>query len=172
KKDLADFRVHIDNWFSEQSLYDNQSVEKALEKLRESGYVYDKDGATWLRSTDFGDDKDRVLIKQGGSYTYLTPDIAYHKNKYDRGYDQIINVWSADHHGYISRMKAAIQALGLPVDKFDVKIIQIVNLLEEGQTVRMSKRDGTAVSLRELMDEVGVDAVRYYFVMRSNESQL
>lgn len=172
KKDLADFRVYFDNWFSEQSLYDDHKVTEVLEYLRESGYVYDKDGATWLRSTDFGDDKDRVLIKQDGSYTYLTPDIAYHKNKYDRGYDQIINVWGADHHGYISRMKAAIQALGLPVDKFDVKIIQIVNLLEEGQTVRMSKRDGTAVSLRELMDEVGVDAVRYYFVMRSNESQL
>src|SRR5699024_5412457 len=147
-------------------------VTEDLEYLRERGYVYDKDGATWLRSTDFGDDKGRVLIKQDGSCTYLTPDIAYHKNKYYRGYDQIIEVWGADHHGYITLMREAIQALGLAVYKFDVKIIQIVNLLEEGQTVRMSKRDGTAVSLRELMDEVGVDAVRYYFVMRSNESQL
>src|SRR5690625_726093 len=131
KASLHDFGVDFDVYFHEDSLHESGAVGRAVARLREAGHVYDKDGATWLRSTDFGDDKDRVLIKQDGSYTYLTPDIAYHKNKYDRGYDQIINVWGADHHGYISRMKAAIQALGLPVDKFDVKIIQIVNLLEE-----------------------------------------
>src|SRR5699024_2798258 len=124
------------------------------------------------RSTDFGDDKDRVLVKKDGNYTYLTPDIAYHKNKLERGYDQIVNIWGADHHGYIARMRAAIQALGYPSDKMDVKIIQMVNLLESGEEVKMSKRAGKAVALRELVEEVGVDAVRYYFITRSNDSQL
>lgn len=136
------------------------------------GYVYEKDGATWFRSTEFGDDKDRVLIKQDGNYTYLTPDIAYHKNKLDRGFNKIINVWGADHHGYVPRMRAAIQALGYAPEKFDVKIIQMVNLFEKGEKQKMSKRAGTAVSLRELMDEVGVDATRYFFMARSNDSQL
>lgn len=172
KADLQDFRVEFDTWFSEASLYENNKVVEAVEKLKIAGVVYESDGATWLRSTDFGDDKDRVLIKQNGDYTYLTPDIAYHKNKFDRGYDQIINVWGADHHGYIPRMRAAMEALGYPVEAFDVSVIQMVSLLEEGETVRMSKRAGTSVSLRELVNEVGVDAVRYYFVMRSNESQL
>ena len=144
----------------------------ALDKLEEGNYTYEKDGAMWFRTTDFGDDKDRVLIKQDGSYTYLTPDIAYHKDKLDRGFDSIINVWGADHHGYIPRMRAAIQALGYPVERFDVKIIQMVNLFEGGEKVKMSKRTGKAVSLRELMEEVGVDAGRYYFVTRSNDSQL
>lgn len=172
KKDLADFRVHFDNWFSEQSLYDNNKVKEAVQTLKDKNYVYEQDGATWFRSTDFDDDKDRVLIKQGGSYTYLTPDIAYHKNKLERGFDKVINVWGSDHHGYISRMRAAIQALGYPAEKFGVKIIQMVSLFEGGEKIRMSKRTGKAVALRELMDEVGVDAVRYYFMMRSNDSQL
>lgn len=172
KADLKDFRVDFDSWFSEASLYEDDKVAEAVEKLRAAGVVYESEGATWLRSTDFGDDKDRVLIKNNGDYTYLTPDIAYHKNKYDRGYDQIINVWGADHHGYIQRMRAAMEALGYPVSHFDVKVIQMVSLLEGGETVRMSKRAGTSVSLRELVDAAGVDAVRYYFVMRSNESQL
>ncbi|TFJ93391.1 arginine--tRNA ligase [Lentibacillus salicampi] len=171
KKDLADFRVQFDNWFSEQSLYDNDKVTEAVQTLRDGGYVYESDGATWFRSTDFGDDKDRVLIKQDGHYTYLTPDIAYHKDKLERGFDQIINVWGSDHHGYISRMRAAIQALGYPAEKFDVKIIQTVNLFEGGEKVRMSKRTGNAVALRDLMEEVGVDATRYFFVMRSNDTQ-
>ncbi|API91856.1 arginine--tRNA ligase [Virgibacillus pantothenticus] len=170
KKDLQAFGVHFDSWFSERSLYKENKIVETLGKI--AAYTYEKDGATWFRSTEFGDDKDRVLIKQDGSYTYLTPDIAYHKNKLDRGFNQIINVWGADHHGYIPRMRAAIQALGYPVEKFAVKIIQMVNLFENGEKVRMSKRTGKAVALRELMEEVGVDAVRYYFVMRSNDSQL
>ncbi|WP_088052138.1 arginine--tRNA ligase [Virgibacillus dakarensis] len=172
KKDLTDFGVHFDNWFSERSLYKDNKITDALNTLKQGGYIYEKDGATWFRSTEFGDDKDRVLIKQDGGYTYLTPDIAYHQNKLERGFDKIINVWGADHHGYIPRMRAAIQALGYEKEKFAVKIIQMVNLFENGEKIRMSKRTGNAVALRELMDEVGVDAVRYFFVMRSNDSQL
>ncbi|SFE08756.1 arginyl-tRNA synthetase [Lentibacillus persicus] len=171
KKDLSDFRVNFDNWFSEQSLYDNGKVEEAIQTLRNGGYVYEADGATWFRSTDFGDDKDRVLVKQDGNYTYLTPDIAYHKDKFERGFNKVINVWGSDHHGYISRMEAAIQALGYPAEQFAVKIIQTVNLFENGEKVRMSKRTGNAVALRDLMEEVGVDATRYFFVMRSNDTQ-
>ncbi|ASN04030.1 arginine--tRNA ligase [Virgibacillus necropolis] len=172
EEDLADFRVVFDNWFSETSLYTEDKVTKALDILREKNYMYDKDGATWFRSTDFGDDKDRVLIKQDGSYTYLTPDIAYHKDKFNRGYDKVINVWGADHHGYIPRMTAAIQALGYDKENFEVKTIQMVSLFENGEKVKMSKRTGKAVALRELMEEVGIDAVRYFFVTRSNDSQL
>ncbi|MCM3741449.1 arginine--tRNA ligase [Oceanobacillus luteolus] len=173
ERDLKDFQVEFDNWFSERSLYEDNQIQDAIKKLEEGDYVYEKDGATWFKSTAFGeDDKDRVIIKQDGSYTYLTPDIAYHKNKLDRGFDKIINVWGSDHHGYVARMKAAIQALGYSADKFDVKIIQMVNLFEGGEKVRMSKRTGKAVSLRELMDEVGIDATRYFFVSRSNDSQL
>src|SRR5699024_3953529 len=133
---------------------------------------YEKDEATWFRSTALGDDKDRVLVKKDGTYTYLTPDIAYHKNKLHRGFDKIINVWGADHHGYIPRMSAAIQALGYPKDKLSVSIIQMVNVVENGEIVRMSKRTGKAITLRELMDDVGVDAVRYFFIMRSNDAKL
>ncbi len=172
KTDLEAFGVHFDHWFSEQSLYDSGKIKTSLNKLKEAGYTYESEGATWLRSTGFGDDKDRVLIKQDGTYTYLTPDIAYHQNKFERGFDKVINVWGADHHGYVSRMNAAIQALGYPVEKFSVNIIQMVNLFEDGERIRMSKRTGKAVALRELMDEVGVDAVRYFFSMRSNDSQL
>lgn len=172
KEDLADFRVEFNNWFSETSLYTDNKVTKALDTLKENNYIYEKDGATWFRSTDFGDDKDRVLIKQDGSYTYMTPDVAYHKDKFNRGYDKIINVWGADHHGYIPRMRAAIQALGYEKENFEVKTIQMVSLFENGEKVKMSKRTGKAVALRELMEEVGVDAVRYFFVTRSNDSQL
>ena len=172
KTDLNDFGVHFDNWFSERSLYKNDEISEVLEKLKEAGYIYEKDDATWFRSTDFGDDKDRVLVKNDGAFTYLTPDIAYHQNKLNRGFDKLINVWGADHHGYIPRMKAAIQALGYDPERLDVKIIQMVNLFDGGEKLRMSKRTGNAVSLRELMDEVGVDAVRYFFVARSNDSQL
>ncbi|GAB3048057.1 arginine--tRNA ligase [Virgibacillus ainsalahensis] len=172
EKDLADFGVHFDNWFSERSLYKEDKISEAVETLAKGNYIYEKDGATWFRSTDLGDDKDRVLIKQDGNYTYLTPDIAYHKNKLDRGFNKIINVWGSDHHGYIARMRAAIQALGYEVEKFDVKIIQMVNLFEQGEKLKMSKRAGNAVSLRDFMDEIGIDAVRYFFVARSNDSQL
>lgn len=172
EEDLKEFRVEFDSWFSEKSLYKGTQITDVLNTLNEGGYIYEEDDATWFRSTDFNDDKDRVLIKKDGSYTYLTPDIAYHQNKLDRGFDKIINIWGADHHGYIERMRAAIRALGYPEDKLEVKIIQMVNLLEKGQTMKMSKRSGNAVSLHELMEEVGVDAVRYYFVTRSNDSQL
>ncbi|MEI3597297.1 MULTISPECIES: arginine--tRNA ligase [unclassified Oceanobacillus] len=172
ERDLKDFHVEFDNWFSERTLYEDDQIPNAVQQLKESGYIYEKDGATWFKTMEFGDDKDRVIIKQDGNYTYLTPDIAYHKNKLDRGFDKLINVWGSDHHGYVARMNAAIQALGYPADKLEVKIIQMVNLFEGGEKVRMSKRTGKAVSLRELMEEVGIDATRYFFVARSNDSQL
>lgn len=172
KQDLAAFGVYFDHWFSERSLYENKQVIHTLTALSDKDYIYDQDGATWFKSTAFGDDKDRVLVKKDGTYTYLTPDIAYHKNKLDRGFDRIINVWGADHHGYIPRMSAAIQALGYPKEKLSVSIIQMVNVVENGEIVRMSKRTGKAVTLRELMDDVGVDAVRYFFTMRSNDAKL
>lgn len=172
KTDLDEFGVQFDRWFSEMSLYEDGKIDKALAVLKENGYVYEEDGATWFRSTEFGDDKDRVLIKQDKTYTYLTPDIAYHKDKLERGFEKVINVWGADHHGYVARMSAAIQALGYPKDALSVSIIQMVNVLEDGEIVRMSKRTGKAVALRELIEDVGVDAVRYFFTMRSNDSQL
>ncbi|WP_301107271.1 arginine--tRNA ligase [Sporosarcina sp.] len=172
KKDLADFRVHFDNWFSETSLYNNGKIEVALDKLRENGHVYEEDGATWFRSTTFGDDKDRVLIKQDGSFTYLTPDIAYHEDKLRRGFDKLINIWGADHHGYIPRMKAAIQALGYDRDTLEVEVAQMVQLYKDGEKFKMSKRTGKAVTLRELVEEVGLDAVRYFFAMRSGDAQM
>lgn len=172
KIDLADFRVKFDEWFSETSLYETGAVEKIIETLREKGYVYDKDGATWLRSTDFGDDKDRVLIKQDGTYTYLTPDIAYHENKFSRGFEQLINIWGADHHGYIPRMKAAMQCLGHEAEQLVVLINQMVSLYQGGEKVKMSKRTGKAVTMRDLMEEVGTDATRYFFAMRSQDAHL
>ncbi|MDM5299776.1 arginine--tRNA ligase [Bacillus pumilus] len=165
--DLENFRVPFDVWYSETSLYENGRIEPALQTLREKGYIFEADGATWLRSTDFGDDKDRVLIKNDGSFTYLLPDIAYHKDKLDRGFDQLINIWGADHHGYIPRMKAAIQALGYPEDKLEVEIIQLVHLYKNGEKMKMSKRTGKAVTMRDLIEEVGLDATRYFFAMRS-----
>ena len=172
EKDLSQFGVEFDNWFSETSLYTDDKIVPTLDVLREKGHIYEQDGATWFRTTDFGDDKDRVLIKQDGSYTYLTPDIAYHKNKLDRGFDTLINIWGADHHGYIPRMNAAIQALGYSAETLEVEIIQMVNLFQAGEKVKMSKRTGKAVTLRELMEEVGIDAMRYFFVMRSSDSHL
>lgn len=172
KTDLEEFRVPFDNWFSETSLYQGGQIKEALNVLNEKNYVYEKDDATWFETTKFSDDKDRVLIKNDGTYTYLTPDIAYHKNKLDRGFDTLINIWGADHHGYIPRMKAAIQALGYEEDTLEVEIIQMVNLFQDGEKVKMSKRTGKAVTLRELMEEVGTDAMRYFFSMRSSDSHL
>jgi len=172
KQDLQDFGVEFDVWFSETSLYEAGAVPEIVEKLRECGYVYEQDGATWLRSTDFGDDKDRVLIKNDGSYTYLTPDIAYHENKFSRGYDRLINIWGADHHGYIPRMKAAMQSLGHNADQLHVIINQMVSLFQGGEKVKMSKRTGKAVTIRDLMEEVGLDATRYFFTMRSSDAHL
>ncbi|EHL78730.1 MULTISPECIES: arginine--tRNA ligase [Bacillus] len=172
KKDLENFRVSFDVWYSETSLYKNGKIDEALEVLRKSGYTYEKDGALWFRSTAFGDDKDRVLIKSDGSYTYLTPDIAYHRDKFERGFDKVINIWGADHHGYIPRMKAAISALGFNAENLEVEIIQLVHLYKNGEKMKMSKRTGKAVTMRELIEEVGLDAVRYFFAMRSGDTHM
>ncbi|RAZ69476.1 arginine--tRNA ligase [Planococcus maitriensis] len=172
QKDLADFRVHFDVWYSETSLYENGKIDAALKKLRDNGHIYEEDGATWFRSTTFGDDKDRVLIKNDGTYTYLTPDIAYHEDKIQRGFDKLINIWGADHHGYIPRMKAAIEALGYDRDTLEVSIIQMVQLYKDGEKMKMSKRTGKAVTMRELVELVGLDAVRYFFAMRSGDSHM
>ncbi|QWU16391.1 arginyl-tRNA synthetase [Paenibacillus sophorae] len=172
KRDLGRFRVAFDIWYSETSLYETGEVLRALDELRDRGEVYEQDGATWLRTTKYGDDKDRVLIKNDGTYTYLTPDIAYHSDKYGRGYDKMINIWGADHHGYIPRMKAAMASLGNDPDKLVVLIAQMVSLFQDGEKVKMSKRTGKAVTMEDLMDEVGVDAIRYFFTMRSMDSHL
>ncbi|TCN24022.1 arginine--tRNA ligase [Mesobacillus foraminis] len=172
KKDLENFRVGFDVWYSETSLYHNGKIEKALETLKENGHIYEEDGATWFRSTAFGDDKDRVLIKQDGSFTYLLPDIAYHKDKLERGFEKLINVWGADHHGYIPRMRAAIQALGYDGEALEVEIIQLVHLYKNGEKMKMSKRTGKAVTMRDLTDEVGLDATRYFFAMRSSDTHM
>ncbi|MEH7234673.1 arginine--tRNA ligase [Bacillus sp. JJ1562] len=172
QKDLEEYRVRFDVWYSETSLYHNGKIDRALSALREAGHIYEEDGATWFRSTTFGDDKDRVLIKNDGSYTYLTPDIAYHQDKLERGFEKLINVWGADHHGYIPRMKAAIQALGYENDTLEVEIIQLVHLFKDGEKMKMSKRTGKAVTMRELTEEVGLDAVRYFFAMRSSDTHL
>lgn len=167
KRDLDYFRVHFDVWSSEQKIRDDGKVEKALDVLADKGLTYEQDGALWFETTKYGDDKDRVLRKTDGSYTYLVPDIAYHKDKLDRGYDVLVDLLGADHHGYIPRLKASIQALGNNPDKLQVDIIQMVRLVENGEEVKMSKRLGNAVTIRELCDEVGVDAVRYFFVQRA-----
>lgn len=172
KFDLNEFRVPFDVWFSETSLYKNNKIQEVLEILKERGHTYEMDGALWFKTTDFGDDKDRVLRKNDGTYTYLTPDIAYHLDKLKRGFDTCINIWGADHHGYIPRMKAAFEALGYSKDQLEVQIIQLVSLYQNGEKVKMSKRTGKAVTLRDLMEEVGVDAMRYFFAARSSDSHL
>ncbi|EHL2541468.1 arginine--tRNA ligase, partial [Listeria monocytogenes] len=172
RADLEEFRVSFDEWFSETSLYEENKVLPALERLRENGYIYEQDGATWLRTTDFEDDKDRVLIKTDGSYTYFLPDIAYHLNKLERGFDVLIDIWGADHHGYIPRMRAAIEALGYSPNQLEVEIIQLVHLFEDGVQVKMSKRTGKSVTMRDLIEEVGLDATRYFFAMRSSDTHM
>ncbi|MBF2476174.1 arginine--tRNA ligase [Listeria seeligeri] len=172
RADLEEFRVSFDEWFSETSLYEENKVLPALERLRENGYIYEQDGATWLRTTDFEDDKDRVLIKSDGSYTYFLPDIAYHLNKLERGFDVLIDIWGADHHGYIPRMRAAIEALGYSPNQLEVEIIQLVHLFEDGVQVKMSKRTGKSVTMRDLIEEVGLDATRYFFAMRSSDTHM
>jgi len=172
KRDLGRFGVRFDHWFSETSIYEDQLIPGVLEELRSKGHIFEEEGATWLRTTPLGDDKDRVLIKNDGSFTYLTPDIAYHRNKFQRGFDRLINIWGADHHGYIPRMKAAMTALGYDADKLVVLIAQMVSLFQNGEKVKMSKRTGKAVTMEDLMDEVGVDPIRYFFTMRSMDSHL
>ena len=172
KEDLESFGVTFDVWFSERSLFENDLVAAACAELREKGHAYDKDGAFWLRSTDFGDDKDRVIIRDNGIPTYFASDIAYHDNKFHRGFEKVINIWGADHHGYIPRMKAAMAALGYEPDRLEVLILQMVSLYQGGELVKMSKRTGQGVTLTELIEEVGRDAARYFFIMRSLDSQL
>lgn len=172
KKDLNDFRVDFDVWSSEQAIHDAHLVEKVMEELKAKNYSYEKDGAIWFKSSEFGDDKDRVLKKRDGSYTYLVPDMAYHIEKFKRGFIKLVNFWGADHHGYIPRMKAALTALGQDADGLEVDIIQMVRLVEDGVEVKMSKRSGNAISLRELCEDIGVDAVRYFFVQRALDTHL
>ncbi len=170
KKDLADFGVHFDVYYSEKSLYDNDLVYPAVDILCQRGFAYEKDGATWFRSTDFGDDKDRVLIRANGVPTYFTSDIAYLKTKYDRGFERNIYVWGADHHGYVPRIRSANKALGFSDDGIEVLLIQMVNLVRDGVPVQMSKRAGTIVTLKEIVEEVGCDAARLFFVLRRCDS--
>jgi arginyl-tRNA synthetase len=171
-RDLADFGVRFDVMSSEQAIYDTGRVARAIELLGERGLTYEAEGALWLRTTQFGDDKDRVLRKSDGSLTYLVPDIAYHIDKHDRGFDRAIDVWGADHHGYIPRMKAVLLALGYPPDFFGVELVQLVKVMREGEEVKMSKRSGEFVTLRDLVEEVGVDAARYFFLARKGASPL
>lgn len=167
KKDLKEFNVEFDNWFSERSLYESNQVQKTLAFLKEKNYTYENEGAVWLRTTEYGDEKDRVLVKTDGSLTYLTPDIAYHQNKLERGYDHLIDVLGADHHGYINRLKAAIAFVGGNPDLLDVEILQMVRALQNGEEVKMSKRSGKAITLKDLIDEVGSDALRYLYISKS-----
>ena len=171
REDLEEFNVTFDNWFSERTLHPNM-VRDAVEELKANGNIYEEKGALWLRSTKYGDDKDRVVIRDNGVPTYLAADIAYHKNKFDRGFGRLINIWGADHHGYVCRVKAAMKALGYEPDKLEIKLLQMVSLFRGGELVKMSKRTGTSVTLEELIDEVGTDAARYFFLMRSLDSQL
>jgi len=170
RQDLKKFGIVFDNWFSERALHENNKIQEVTVELQDRGYVYEKEGALWFKSTEFGDDKDRVVIKSDGSPTYLAADIAYHKNKMERGFEHLINVWGADHHGYIERMKAVMEALGYKRDALEIIIVQIVTLLREGKKVPMSKRSGEFVTMREVLEEVGRDAARYFYSMRSTDS--
>ena len=172
KEDLERFNVRFDVWFSEKTLHEANKIKEACDRLLEKGYMYEQDGALWLKSTEFGDDKDRVVIRDNGVPTYFAADIAYHANKFNRGFDRVINLWGADHHGYIARMKAAMQCMGFRPEQLEILVLQMVRLLRDGQEVKMSKRTGQSVTLNELIDEVGTDAARFFFVMRSIDSQL
>ena len=171
-RDLAQFGVKFDVTTSEQAAYDKGSVDRTLKLLASRGLTYESEGALWLRTTSFGDDKDRVLRKRDGTLTYLTPDIAYHVDKHDRGFDRVIDVWGADHHGYIPRMRAALAALGYPPEFFDVELVQLVRVVRGGEEVKMSKRSGEFITLRDLLEEVGVDAARYFFLMTKGATPL
>lgn len=172
KEDLRHFRVNHEVWFSERSLVDNGEVQAAFDRLAKAGLTYEKDGALWFRTTDFGDDKDRVLRKSDGTLTYFSSDIAYHANKYQRGFDRVVDVWGADHHGYIPRMHAAVQAMGRKASDLDVVLIQLVNLLQNGEQIAMSTRAGQFETLEAVIREVGVDAARFIFLSRKSDSHL
>ena len=172
QKDLTEFRVNFDNWFTEQSLYDDSSVEKVIEWLKGKGHIYEKDGAVWLKSSAFNDDKDRVIVKKTGEKTYFCSDIAYHQNKINRGFKKIINLMGADHHGYVPRMEAVLEAMGYDKKIFKILLIQFVSLLRAGEKVSMSTRAGEFETLKDVVSEVGVDVARYYFLMRSSDTHL
>ena len=171
EEDLREFRVIFDEWYPESRIYAENRIEDTLRELAERGLTYESEGALWLRTTTFGDDKDRVLVKSDGTFTYFTPDIAYHREKARRGFDRAIDVWGADHHGYVPRMQAALAALGLP-DFLEIEIVQIVRVLRGGKEVRLSKRAGEIITLRDLFEETGVDVARYFFLMRSADAQM
>ena len=172
KQDLEDFGVVHNSWFSEQTLFDSGKVAEAITEMQQKGYIYENDGALWFRTTDFGDDKDRVVVRGNGVTTYFASDIAYHKEKYERGYDWVIDVWGADHHGYVPRLKGIVQGLGRNADDLKIILVQLVSLLRDGVPVAMSTRSGEFVTLKEVVDEVGRDAARYFFLMRRSDSQL
>lgn len=172
EKTLERMDVRFDEWFSERALHESSRVKKTIEELRKKGFVYDAEGAVWFRATAFGEEKDRVLVRENGDPTYFAADIAYHKDKLERGFDRIIDIWGADHHGYVARMKAAIQALGRPADTLEVVLGQLVTLSRGGEPVRMSKRTGELVTLEELLAEVGKDPVRFFFLMRSTDTSM
>ncbi len=172
KKDLEDFGVYFDSWQSERGLYEEDEVQQAIKDLKERGYIYEKEGATWFTSTSFGDDKDRVIIKKDGEYTYFAPDIAYHRKKIEKKFDELIDIWGADHHGYIPRIQAVIQALGYPKESLRVLLVQIVSLLRGGKPVQMSKRAGEFITLKEVVEEVGADTTKFIFLTRRPDSHL
>jgi arginyl-tRNA synthetase len=172
REDLDSFGIRFDSWFSEASLFERGEVKRVLALLKEKGYEYEKDGAFWFRSTAFSDDKDRVIRKEDGEYTYLASDMAYHLDKLSRGFDQLINIWGADHHGYVLRMQAVVEALGYPKESLAIKIGQLVTLVRSGQPVPMSKRSGEYVTLRDVITEVGKDAALFFFLMRRLDSPL
>lgn len=172
REDLKMFGIDFDSWQSERELFESGEVGNAIEYLRSKGYVYEKDRATWFRATAFGDDKDRVIIKQDGENTYFTSDIAYHRRKIEKNFDELINIWGADHHGYVPRLRAVIEALGYPKEKLNVLLVQMVTLLRAGKPVQMSKRAGEFVTLREVIEEVGADTTRFIFLTRRPDSHL
>lgn len=172
KDDLKEFRVEYDCWFSEQSLFKDSSVEKGIAWMREKGFIYELDGAVWLKSSAFNDDKDRVIVKQTGEKTYFCSDIAYHRNKVERGYQRIIDIWGADHHGYVPRMRAVMDAVGHDPKAFNILLVQFVTLKRGGEKVSMSTRSGEFITLKEVVSEVGVDATRFFFLMRSSDTHL
>ena len=172
RKDLHAFGVDYDEWFSERSLADNGHIENAIQRLTENGHIYNKDGALWFRSTDFGDEKDRVVKRENGQTTYFASDIAYHMNKFDRGFDRVINVWGADHHGYMARVKASLTALGYDADRLEIQLVQFANLFENGEKISMSTRSGEFVTLRQLREDVGLDAARFFYVMRKCDQHM
>lgn len=172
KEELNDFGVKFDVWSHQSKIATNKEIERVLEFLKSKGFLYEKEGALWFRSTDFKDDKDRVVKKSDGAYTYLTPDIVYHQNKFKRGFNQVFNIWGPDHHGYIPRIKAAVAALGYDAQNLEVLIVQLATIYRDGQPISMSTRRGQYISLREVMEEVGTDAARFFFLMRHIEAHL